>query len=390
MKMRIWKKIITLILLVAMIGTGMSGLFEYNVSATGESAAELKQKLQDLQSQLTKLNQQLVDAKNGVSEAQVKRNTYASRVSIVKEQIETLKVSIEQKSDELAKKQEELDQKIQEHDQTYELFKSRLRAMYMNNDVSMLSLILGSKSFSEFLVAAETQSRISKHDTDLVEKLEMEAQVIETEEKLIQTELDSLEDDMTVLEDKYSELARLYQEANNELSAAKAFQQATQDDYDQIINDLQATQNEWNALMGSGMAEYVGGYYAWPTPGYSYITSGFGWRTLYGRPNYHTGIDISGSGIYGSPVIASNMGRVVRVRYYSTGYGYHVMIDHGDNQWTVYAHLSGICVNEGDWVAQGQTVGYVGSTGNSTGPHLHFEIRIDGTATNPLNYVSRG
>lgn len=386
--MRNWKRIVAMILLVTFIGTGMSSIFEYKVEAasTGE---ELKQHLLDLQSQLTKLNQQLVDAKNDVKEAQVRRNTYASRVSIVKEQIETLKVSIEQKSDELAKKQEELDKKIQEHDQTYELFKSRLRAMYMNNDVSMLSLILGSKSFSEFLVAAETQSRISKHDTDLVEKLETEAQIIEAESKLIQTELDSLEDDMSVLEDKYDELARLYQEANNQLSAAKAYQEATQDDYDAIINDLQSTQNEWNALMGSGMTEYVGGYYAWPTPGYSYITSGFGWRTLYGRPNYHTGIDIAGSGIYGSPVIASNTGRVVRVRYYTTGYGYHVMIDHGSNNWTVYAHLSAISVNEGDWVAQGQTVGFVGSTGNSTGPHLHFEVRIDGTAQNPLNYVSR-
>ena len=387
--MRVWKRIIALFLMVTMIGTGMSAALDYHVEAlsTGE---ELRQHLLDLQSQLTKLNQQLVDAKNSVNEAKVRSNTYASRVSIVKEQIETLKVSIEEKSDELAKKQEELDQKILEHDQTYELFKSRLRAMYMSNDVSMLSLILGSKSFSEFLVAAETQSRISKHDTDLVEKLEMEAEVIEAEGKVIQAELDSLEDDMSVLEDKYEELARLYQEANNQLSAAKAYQEATQNDYDAIINDLQATQNEWNALMGSGMTEYVGGYYAWPTPGYSYITSGFGWRTLYGRPNYHTGIDIAGSGIYGSPVIASNTGRVVRVKYYTTGYGYHIMIDHGSNNWTVYAHLSAIYVNEGDWVAQGQTIGLVGSTGNSTGPHLHFEVRIDGTAQNPLNYVSRG
>ena len=386
--MRIWKRIVAMILLVTLFGTGMSMLFEYRVEAA-TSGEELKQHMQDLQSQLVKLNKQLAEAKDTVKEAQVRSNTYASRVSIVKEQIATLKESIDAKTEELAVKQEELDKKIQEHDQTYELFKSRLRAMYMNNDVSMLSLILGSDSFSEFLVAAETQSRISKHDTELVEKLEMEAQVIEAEEKIIQADLDSLQEDMDVLEDKYSELAALYQEANNDLSAAKALQEATQDDYDAIIADLQNTQNEWNALMGSGMTEYVGGYYAWPTPGYTYITSGFGWRTLYGQPNYHTGIDISGYQIYGSPVIASNTGRVVRVRYYSTGYGYHVMIDHGENNWTVYAHLSGIAVNEGDWVTQGQTIGYVGSTGNSTGPHLHFEIRINGTAQNPLNYVSR-
>ena len=196
--MRIWKRIVAMILLVTLFGTGMSMLFEYRVEAA-TSGEELKQHMQDLQSQLVKLNKQLAEAKDTVKEAQVRSNTYASRVSIVKEQIATLKESIDAKTEELAVKQEELDKKIQEHDQTYELFKSRLRAMYMNNDVSMLSLILGSDSFSEFLVAAETQSRISKHDTELVEKLEMEAQVIEAEEKIIQADLDSLQEDMDVL-----------------------------------------------------------------------------------------------------------------------------------------------------------------------------------------------
>ena len=385
--MRNWKRIVSVILLAVLLGTGMQMMFEAKVIATSQQ--ELRDKMLELQKRLAQVNQQLADAKDSVAEAQVRTSTYASRVSIVKEQIATLQESIDTKSEELAQKQQELDQKIKEHDQTYELFKKRLRAMYMSNDVSTLALIFGSNSFSEFLVAAETQSRISKHDTDLVEKLEMEAKVIEAEQEVIQVELASLQDDMDVLEEKYSELARLYQEANSDLSAAKALQTATQDDYDAILNSLQETQNEWNALMGTGMQDYVGGYYAWPTPGYYYITSGFGWRTLYGQPNFHTGIDISEYGIYGSPVVASNTGRVVRVRYYSTGYGYHVMIDHGDNNWTVYAHLSGIAVTEGEWVAQGQTVGYVGSTGNSTGPHLHFEIRINGTAVNPLDYVVR-
>ncbi len=387
MSMVKWKKIIAVLLLAVLLGAGLQYMSGTDVRAS--EVDDLREKMLELQRKLAEVNQQLADAKDSVEAARVRTSTYASRVSIVKEQITTLQESIDVKSEELAQKQEELDRKIKEHDATYELFKKRLRAMYMTNDASTLALIFGSRSFSEFLVAAETHSRISKHDTELVQKLEMEAQVIATEEELIQVELESLQDDMDVLEEKYEELARLYQEANSDLSAAKALQSATQDDYDNILASLQETQNEWNELMGTGMAEYVGGYYAWPTPGYTYITSGFGWRTLYGQPNFHTGIDISGYGIYGAPVIASNTGRVVRVRYYSTGYGYHVMIDHGDNNWTVYAHLSGIAVNEGEWVAQGQTVGYVGSTGNSTGPHLHFEIRINGTAVNPLDYVVR-
>jgi murein DD-endopeptidase MepM/ murein hydrolase activator NlpD len=136
------------------------------------------------------------------------------------------------------------------------------------------------------------------------------------------------------------------------------------------------------------MPSYVGGYFAWPLPGYSWISSPFGWRTLYGKPDFHTGIDIAGRNVYGKPIIASNTGQVVKVAYYTTGYGYHVMIDHGDNNWTVYAHMSSIAVKQGEWVNQGQVIGYVGSTGNSTGPHLHFEIRINGERKNPLDYVS--
>lgn len=383
-----WKKIIAVLLLAVFLGAGLQYMSGTDVNAS--EADDLREKMLELQRKLAEVNQQLADAKDSVEAARVRTSTYASRVSIVKEQITTLQESIDVKSEELAQKQEELDKKIKEHDATYELFKKRLRAMYMTNDASTLALIFGSRSFSEFLVAAETQSRISKHDTELVEKLEMEAKVIATEQELIEVELESLQDDMDVLEEKYEELARLYQEANSDLSAAKALQTATQEDYDSILASLEATQEEWNELMGTGMAGYVGGYYAWPTPGFNYITSYYGWRTLYGQPNFHTGIDISGYGIYGTPVIASNMGRVVRVRYYSTGYGYHVMIDHGDNNWTVYGHMSSIAVTEGEWVAQGQVIGYVGSTGNSTGPHLHFEIRINGEKVDPLQYISYG
>ena len=384
------KKITAVIILSLCLCAAMASADAPSVEVSGYTTAEeAKEHLQELQQELIDVNKKIAAAKNTISEATELANTYSERVDLVQEQIDTLNESITIRQEELAAKQEELDAKEREHDETYTLFKSRLRAMYMNNNVSILSLIFGSKSFSEFLVAAETQSRISKHDTELINKLESEEQEIAAEEAEISAALDELEGDMDTLEDKYSELAALYQEANEDISDAQALKEATESDYNQILADMQETQNELNSLMGTGMDEYVGGYYAWPLPGYQYITAYFGWRTLYGQPNYHTGIDISGSNVYGKPVIASNTGEVVRVRYYSTGYGYHVMIDHGGNNWTVYAHLSSIAVSEGDWVGQGQVIGYVGSTGNSTGPHLHFEIRLDGTQVNPLDYVTR-
>ena len=380
------KKTVSLVCALALILCSVCMTGTADVSAM--TADEAKEKLEELQNELVATNKELAKAKDAIEEAKERAKTYTRRVEIVREQISILQESIDAKKEELSIKQQELDAKVKEHDDTKDLFKTRLRAMYMSNDVTTLSLILGANSFSEFLVAAEMQSRISQHDTELIEKLQNEADAIAYQKEIIEGELASLESDMETLEDKYSELAALLQEANEDLSAAQAYKEATEDDYDRIVSELQETQAEWNELMGTGMYGYVGGYFAWPVPGFNWISSPFGWRTLYGQANWHGGIDIAGGGIYGKPIIASNTGRVELVRYYSTGYGYHVMIDHGDDYWTVYGHMSSIAVSEGEWVAQGQVIGYVGSTGNSTGPHLHFEIRVNGERVDPLNYLN--
>ena len=125
-------------------------------------------------------------------------------------------------------------------------------------------------------------------------------------------------------------------------------------------------------------------------PGYTRISSYYGWRTLYGKPDWHTGIDISQGGIYGASIVASLSGTVQTVVYGSRGYGYYVIVDHGGNNKTLYGHMSQIDVTVGQQVVGGSTViGRVGSTGNSTGPHLHFEIRLNGQQVDPAPYLGR-
>ena len=384
--MKLSKRITAFILVFAVCFSMFSFYGVQEVEAA--TREELKKEMEEAQARLVEINKEIAKAKDEIAAAKQRAATYAERMELTKKQIDLMQRSIDIKREELRVKQQELDDKEREHDETYALFKRRLRAMYMNNNVTTLALILGSKTFSEFLVAAEMQSKISKHDTELVQKLQDEADAIELQRQEVAMELESLEGDMDTLEDKYNELAALYREANEDLSNAEAYKKATEEDYEKVLEELKKTQEEWNALMGTGMPTYVGGYFAWPVPGYSWISSPFGWRTLYGKPDFHTGIDIAGRNIYGKPIIASNTGQVVKVAYYTTGYGYHVMIDHGDNNWTVYAHMSSIAVKQGEWVAQGQVIGYVGSTGNSTGPHLHFEVRINGERKNPLDYVS--
>ena len=392
MKKHTIKSVIALVTLLAVLCGFASPMAATAVSASEATEAEKQDALQkrnELQEQLKEINERLSEIKDEVEKAEEKANTYSQRKSIVESQIGTLKESITLRTEELTLKQRELDLKIKSREESYDLFKKRVRAMYMNNQASTLSTLLGADSLSSFLVGAESLSRISEHDTELIDKLAREEKEIEETQKVIKEELETLEADKSTLETKYSELAALYQEANSELTTAEALEEVTQEDYDEILASFNEANNYLNSLMGTGEAIYVGGYYAWPVPGFTWISSGFGNRTLYGRPNFHGGIDIAGSGIYGAPIIASNSG-TVKVAYAGwTGYGHYVMIDHGGNNWTVYGHMSRIAVSVGQYVSQGQTIGYVGSTGNSTGPHLHFEIRLNGEKVNPINYVSR-
>ncbi len=378
------KRIITVLSLFCIVFTMFSGAAVVHATELEDAVT----KKNELQKQLNEITEKLNEIKDEVKKAQSLSSTYTERKEIVQQQIDALKTSIDLKRQELAIRQQQLDDKQKELDNSYAMFKQRLRAIYMSNNASELSVLLGADSFSEFLVGAETLRRISQHDTDLMEKIKVERAEIEQAKIEIEQQLADLESDCEELESKYDELAQLLKEANNQLSTAEAMKAATENDYAEILEDLEAANAEIDRLMKQASEiEYVGGYYAWPVPGYGWISSGFGWRKLYGKDNYHAGIDIAGSGIYGKNIIASNSGKVVTVVYGSTGYGYYVIIDHGGNYKTLYGHMSSISVKVGDWVSQGDVVGHVGSTGNSTGPHLHFEIRINGEKVNPTNML---
>ncbi|MDR1354238.1 MAG: M23 family metallopeptidase, partial [Oscillospiraceae bacterium] len=163
---------------------------------------------------------------------------------------------------------------------------------------------------------------------------------------------------------------------------------------DECVRQEEAYQKQISAILAQlkpTSSEYVGGDLCWPVPGYYGITSPYGWRTFGGRRELHGGLDISSHGIYGANIVAANDGTVVFVcRKDSKGwgsYGFYVMIDHGGGVVTVYGHCSQIFVSVGQKVKKGQIIGAVGSTGCSTGPHLHFEYRVNGVRKDPMPMV---
>ena len=397
------------------------------------SLSEIQSDKNAIQSQLDDVNAKIDDLQGQIDaeeEYQAELTTqielYRDQIALMDEQISTLEGQIEDKNNEIDQLEGNIDQleediaaKQVEIDDTYEIFKTRMVALYQAGETSSLAMLLSSDSFSDFVTNIQLMQAVSKSDEELVDTLrsqkeeqEVQKQAVEEYKVEVETALEEIKADeeaiilqreeqriaQSNLEIAYSEsetaqedLEALQAQYENDLEGMLAEEAAVeaelQDFYaEQARQQAAAQQNNSSSSSGSSsnvIADTGDLSFRWPLPGYSYISSPYGSRW----GGWHTGIDISGGGVYGASIVAAESGTVIMAQWYST-YGNCVIVDHGGGYSTLYAHMSSIGCSVGDYVTKGQTVGYVGSTGNSTGPHLHFEVRVNGTAQNPQNYVS--
>ena len=299
----------------------------------------------------------------------------------------------------------------------YSSMKLRIQYMYENGDESFLDILFSSDSMIDFLNNAEYISEISKYDreklieygenkdriTNLLANLETQKSELETQEAKYETELGELEEQKSVLDSKKSEqevlqasYTDLYNAKNNELSNLELKEVEEQEqrveqarkEYAAWLAELARLNKDADAAVAAKLAEINVTGFTWPVPGFNRITSQFGMRMhpILGYEKLHDGTDISGAGINGTPILAAYSGTVVLAQSY-WGYGNCVKIDHGGGVVTLYAHASAILVSVGQQVNAGDTIALVGSTGNSTAPHLHFSLIIKGEFVNPLDYV---
>ena len=380
------KKILAYVLCFVTVFALGFGLLNPIIASAGtkEDYAEAQQKLDEINKTINSLRDQ-------EKKLESKKKNAQSQIDLVKKQIDILKNDISRTSKALEEKQLELEQKKIEIEKTERLFKDRLKAMYIMRSGGTMSTILAVDSFSQLLTATDTLQRIAVADTDLLHFLAEQKRIIEQEEAEIQDSLNELVEKQGTMENKQSELAGLMKTLDSKLSDTEAEQKAARETQRSIYAEYIKAKQAMEAEFGTSVGEYVGGEYIWPVPTNGSISSGFGPRTLYGQYDYHTGIDINtGSGPYimGQSIKASNSGTVTKAVYSNVGYGNYVIIDHGGGYQTLYGHCSSLAVSVGQYVTQGQTIAYVGSTGNSTGPHLHFELRVNGSAVDPLPYVA--
>lgn len=362
----------------------------FSSSVYAETPAERYKRLQD---ELAAIGKQLDSAKNTKATAESRKKLLAEQKILLEQAIEEKKTMIAQTEDALAQKEKEISDKRQFIFEQDEKFQERLIAIYKMNNSNILSELLNVDSFSEALVAVDNLQRISKNDTDFLTELDTQRQQLETEQAQIDADLAQLQSDYDDLARNQEELIANIQTNDSTISRAEAEIAARESDYSDTEKEAaaayQAMISAAKNATGSGSqkgdgSQYVGGVFTWPVPGHYTITCQFGAPDPGGRA--HRGMDISGNGRSGAAIVAAGSGTVITAINGHSSYGNYLVIDHGNGTKTLYAHCQSLAVSAGTTVTTGQTIAYLGSTGYSTGPHLHFEV-FDPGLVNPLGYL---
>ena len=347
------------------------------------------------QQKINQAQQKKNEAQQSLNSNQTKRaKTLAEMERLEKEsgdiqgQIDVIDAQIAKTDAELKVQQEKLDVATKRAEEKYNIFKERFRVMCEQGDVSFIEMLLSAKSFSDFVDKTEIVKEISQYDKAIFDQMEAVRAEIETARDEIASLKESQEASKSNLDSQKASLLKKQQEQ-------KAYMQELERDaaaYQKIIDEADAAMESLRRQISGSLsssssgAKYVGGEFAWPTPSCHYITSHFSPRRknpVSGVYKRHTGTDIGAA--YGAAIVAANSGTVTLAGW-NSGYGNCVIIDHGGGRATLYAHMSSYSVSKGQSVQRGQQIGKVGSTGNSTGPHLHFEVLINGTAVDPMQY----
>ena len=349
---------------------------------------------------------------------------------LAQEEIINTQKQIEVYNEMIAQKQAEADAAQQAADETLATYKKRLRSMEENGQFNTyFSMLMGATDFHELLSRVDVMTEIMENDKRIEQaykdtrdeairireeyeqlNIELEAKKVELEAEVEQLKKEIAEADEMIAEiqkdiDKYTALynqaaaseASVLKQINKILADIAAAEEAAKKAAEEAAKQEQQNQNNQNNGGGESTTpapapaptpNVATGSFMWPVPSSKLVTSLYGNRMhpILGYERYHSGVDINGAA--GAAIVASDGGTVILTSYDAGGYGNYLVISHGNGKTTLYAHMSSVAVSTGTVVNKGQTIGYVGSTGLSTGPHLHFEITINGGRVDPLGYFS--
>ena len=392
-------------------------------SAVILTSADTISDLEDQQAQLeaeAEEYQAIIDEKQGeIDEQEEYVNALTANIATVNDEMSVIRSKIDLYNSQIAEKTENVNSlKVQSED-NMNLLRQRLNSIYKAGNASTIEIVLGAKDFTDFVDKVQLVESLSNYDSNLMDEIEGQMDVIGEEVDSLNADKAALEEDTVSLAEKQEELNGLLAEneellkglytEKEELGSLLDSNEASQNEVEQQIQayyeELRRQEEEAKREEEEDYEdeEYApgtiitpggsSGGWVWPTPGFTDLSSDWAEDRGYS----HGGIDIAGPGIHGSPIVAACDGEVIDVCNYCThdwgkygscgcggGYGNYVWIDHGDGKATIYAHMSDAVAYVGQYVSAGEIIGYVGSTGYSTGPHLHFEARYYGERYNPM------
>lgn len=415
--------ILTMGMAILLAFSGIGNAVAKGLSEAQEEKEGLEQELKEAQKIIDSLNDSKEDMEEVVKELDTKLQNISKQISNLENQLKEKQDSVDLTEEELAVAEEE-------RQKQYEDMKLRIQFMYENQSSSALTKLLSAGSIAEFLNSAEYISQISQYDRNMLLKYEQTVETIAKMEETLKTEISELEALKQQVEEEQKAVAALVQEKEAKLAQTEGElvdAQQLADAYEaeieaqnEIIAQIQAAEQERlrqeqeaqenqenngnentsDSDSGNGDSENNGGgnsednsttqptvsAFTWPCPSSTRITSDYGPREspTAGASTYHKGIDIGAA--HGADIVAAADGKVVFAGYSSSA-GNYVTVDHGGGLYTVYMHCSSLVVSKGQSVSRGQVIAKVGSTGISTGNHLHFGVSLNGSYVNPWNYL---
>ena len=400
--MKHWKKAVCILLSAAVVFTFTDSEPAYAV--TNESIrqkeaeiAEAKQEVKNLKSSLTDVEALKAELEKSKSDLAAYVTQLDNELSGIQAKIEQYNTLITEKEQQIADTTDDLNAAIKQQEEQYEAMKKRIKFMYERGDTFYLEMLFSASGLSDMVNKADYIEALSQYDRNKLDEYVEIIEMVQLCKDELEAEKEVLDEAKLAVEAEEANVSSLIQEKEAQIYAVSAdisSKEAAIKEYEAMI----AQQNEEIAALEKAVAEekarleaenarkYNGGMFAWPCPSFTRISDEYGNRIhpILGVQQFHNGLDMAAPG--GSAILAAYDGDVVAAAY-SSSMGNYIMIDHGSGLYTIYMHCSALYVSKGQAVTKGQNIAAVGSTGRSTGNHLHFSVRLNGNYVSPWNYL---